>query len=164
MTDTKRRKRRQRRIVPTFEHEVLKAKMSGRRAHNAEKASTTAIGVLEVLGVEISSRYGKVDEMAVMVRVVEELPKYFRNHVQLIWCDSQPCHLYVVTLHETAAEPDIRWILCQCLGEDVHNIITRHNQGCNGLIVECGDERREWDPWGPDDGFFDDMPAELRDL
>jgi hypothetical protein len=85
-------------IIPRFEPEVVEAEARRRWHGDDEKVATTAVKVLVVRGVEITSRYQKADELELMGRIIDAMPPCVSARIESVWCDSKACHCYSITL------------------------------------------------------------------
>jgi hypothetical protein len=130
--------------VPRHEPEVIKAKADQIYGGNAEKVSTTSLNDATLLGVKISSRYGKAHEIETMMAMIRALQPAHVEMVKSIFCDSKATDCYSVTLRFWNREAAMQ--IAAGLDAAV--------QGHNGIGVEFGPERFYLDPdWrdGEDD-------------
>jgi hypothetical protein len=115
---------------PEFEPEVIAA-VARRRGGDIGRAQTTAVGEVEVLGVQLSSRFGKAHELNWMAEVVHALPERWRPYVISIFCDSL-ARAYSVKVARCRRQDMDR------LAEMLSRLFVTHAGGHNGVSLNDG--------------------------
>ncbi|MCT4608491.1 MAG: abortive infection family protein [Pelagimonas sp.] len=100
-------------------------------------------------GVHLSSRHDFAHEISKMKGIVDALAPDSVRRIEAIWCDSNACALYNVTIHNGLWVPDVQWAI-QDAGRAVG--------GYNGVYFD-GDAPVgvDLDPYWP--GDFDEAPG-----
>jgi hypothetical protein len=120
--------------IPRYEPEVIEAD-ARRFGGDHDKTSTTSIDVLVVGGVEISSRYRKVDELETMTAIVVLglSEPGLRWHVKSVQCNSKYSDSYSITVRSKNAA------LAKQIGSAFEAGAFRVKGGHNGITVEGPD-------------------------
>jgi hypothetical protein len=141
-------------IIPQHEPEIIAAAARKRPCGDDEKVATTSIYLLIVRGVEVTSRYKKAHEFALMRSMILALPLEHCGAVRSIFCDSKAGSCFSVVLR-----PD-PWNegLARAIGDLLQEVAMTYGGGHNGITVSAydGDSlfgsqhlRVEFDPdWG----------------
>lgn len=92
-------------VVPEYPPDFVQAVADRHYFGDREKVSTTWVGMIELHGVEITSRYQKADELQTMVDVLQAAgcaDKILKMH-----CDSKAQACYVITAKDAADKMDV---------------------------------------------------------
>jgi hypothetical protein len=91
--------------VPRYEPEVVEAGARGSGYDRLDKVSTTSVDTLVVHGVELSSRYGKAEELEKMAAIVlTGLSLLQCKLVKSVWYNSKYSDSYTITLRSDDAK------------------------------------------------------------
>ncbi len=114
--------------------------------YGAERAATTPIIKVIVRGVEITSRYRKRRELALMARVISAVPKHEVGNLA-IWCDSKCTHSYAVNLRPGWRKTR-RGHYPQVVADAIGALLCALDDGHNGISVyEAGEHLADADCW-----------------
>lgn len=96
-----------------------------------DKWRTATKSSMRIMGVEISSRYGKHHELVEMAEVIAGMPPALRALIKSIWCDSKATNTFSVDLKPGMDVPFITEQIGACL----HGLIMNVHGGHNGIYV-----------------------------
>jgi hypothetical protein len=96
-------------VVPQHEPEVVAAG-AAKDWRGKERVATTALTVLTVHGVELSSQWNKAEELRAMAKMVDGLHPRLLAKVESIWCNSSACAAYIVMLRE-CSKREATWVV-----------------------------------------------------
>jgi hypothetical protein len=134
--------------IPRREPELIEAEARQLYRGDTEKVATTSLQSVTARGIEITSRYNKVDEFELMVKMVNALPASLCKKIKSIWCDSKACQCFTVVLRAWNDN------LAREVGVKLQAALLNMRSGHNGIAVEAGtlDGPTIWiDPeWGED--------------
>lgn len=102
---------------------------------------------IEVNGVTISSRYGRIGEVRLMAEVFLRLDPELGKLVETFFCDSKAGSCYSVTVRDGSDDPGVTALL----GRHMHEHLMALSHGHNGIWV--GDTTVVGPDWGELDGL-----------
>jgi hypothetical protein len=103
-------------------------------------------GPIVYKGVVLSSRYDVQSEFTHMRGAIDLIPELLARRIESIWCDSNACAYYVVTVRPR--------LFVEALVDEVEAAF-KELGGFNGLDIECDEgQGKSFDPWWPEDEFF----------
>jgi hypothetical protein len=128
-------------IIPRHSPEVMDAKTKRSTFVDDSKIPTSSIRSLDVLGTEISSRYGQANELELMRDIIIGLPHNVRPRIASIWCDSKATWTFTVELRAWDAA------FARQLGKTLEGMLLERNGGHNGIDIQHGAQCATVHPW-----------------
>lgn len=107
-----------------------------------EKRPEYSFGSVTSNNIIITSRYNKIQELALMLHIADRLNRFEKPLVKEIWCDSKASS-YTVTCYEYVSHQKMFR-----LGRAIDKILCDISGGHSGIAVENGinDDRIDVDP------------------
>jgi len=122
------------RPIPRHEPEIIEA---NRQKGPLEYKPTSAVSVIKVRGVTLTSRNSMADELELMRKVVEDMPTIPRQMMEALFCDSKACCVFTVTLRDGGLP------VAERVGVELDELLLKHNGGHNGIWFEQLDHQCE---------------------
>jgi hypothetical protein len=112
---------------------------------------------IELEGVTMSSRYGRIREIKIMAKVFCNIDGRYRRSTESFFCDSKAGSSYAVTMRKGQDYPDIT----AELGRQIHEQLMIVNGGHNGIWI--GETAVVGPDWGEADGIIPAEPATIEE-